>query len=165
MDRLKVSYKALNSEEKDIFLDLGCFFLGEDKEIALRVFQGLGYKDVCDCLENLHQKCLIEYHDDEIKCRTEVPFQIDGFVLSTNSNDSYDYLYLPMRDKIAMHDHIRHLARHIAREEFGVLPPLKPLRLSCSNDIEEFMLKLQVSTIMECFDITRTEKQCLAHLL
>jgi hypothetical protein len=64
MDTLKVSYEALNSEEKEIFLDLGCFFLGEDKELAVRVFEGLGYKDVCDCLENLRQKCLIEYHDD-----------------------------------------------------------------------------------------------------
>jgi hypothetical protein len=64
VDTLKVSYEALNSEEKEIFLDLGCFFLGEDKEVAVRVFEGLGYKDVCDCLENLRQKCLIEYHDE-----------------------------------------------------------------------------------------------------
>jgi hypothetical protein len=64
MDTLKLSYQALNSEEKDIFLDLGCFFLGEDKELAVRVFEGLGYEDVWDCLENLHQKSLIENHDD-----------------------------------------------------------------------------------------------------
>jgi hypothetical protein len=80
---------------------------------------------------------------------------MDGFMDSNFSrkiishdsegNYDYDYLYPAKRDKIRMHDHIRHLARHIAREEYGVLPTLKPLRLSCSDDVEELMLKLQVS--------------------
>lgn len=119
VDTLKVSYEALNAEEKAIFLDVGCFFLREDKELAVHVFEGLGYRDVYDCLENLRQKCLLEYQDD---------------LQSDNKEKT---------QKIAMHEHLRQLARHIAREEFGVLPSLNPLRLSYLDDIEESMLKLQ----------------------
>jgi hypothetical protein len=45
--------------------------------------------------------------------------------------------------KLTMHDQLRELARHIAREEYRVFPICNPLRLSSSNDIEE-MLQSQV---------------------
>jgi len=42
-----------------------------------------------------------------------------------------------------MHIQVKGLARHIAREEFFEFANHKPLRLSCSSDIEE-MIQLQV---------------------
>jgi len=89
----------------------------------------------------------------KLKADRKKILKIDGLVRSnlsmqiishdSNGNYDYDYLYPGKRDKIRMHDHIRQLARHIAREEFGVLPTRKPLRLSSLNDVEELMLKLQ----------------------
>jgi hypothetical protein len=35
VDTLKVSYEALRGDEKEIFLDLGCFFPREDKEVTV----------------------------------------------------------------------------------------------------------------------------------
>jgi hypothetical protein len=64
INTLKVSYEALKKEEKEIFLDIGCFLAGEDRELVVQVLEGLGYYYVRDCLESLHQKCLLEYNYD-----------------------------------------------------------------------------------------------------
>jgi len=46
INTLKWSYSAMKTEEKMVFLDIGCFLVGEDSELAVRVLEGLGYKDV-----------------------------------------------------------------------------------------------------------------------
>lgn len=43
INTLKWSYRALNMEEKEMFLDIGCFFAGEDRELAIRALEGLGF--------------------------------------------------------------------------------------------------------------------------
>ena len=50
-----MSYDFLNSEEKEMFLDIGCFFVGEDRNLAVRALDGLVYNDVWDCIESLCQ--------------------------------------------------------------------------------------------------------------
>jgi hypothetical protein len=64
INTLKVSYEALSKEKKEMFLDIGCFLVGEDRELPVRVLEGLGYSDVRDCLESIRQKCLVEYNYD-----------------------------------------------------------------------------------------------------
>lgn len=50
----------------------------------------------------------------------------------------YNDLSLKYRGyKLAMHDQLRQLARHIARQEFRVMPTHNPLRVSSSKDIVE----------------------------
>jgi hypothetical protein len=71
---LKVSYNALNDEEKEAFLDIGCFLVGEETELAIRVLEGLYGINIVHSLERLHQKCLVDLDydvqsDDEIECR------------------------------------------------------------------------------------------------
>jgi hypothetical protein len=65
INSLKVSYEALDPEEKEVFLDIGCFLVGEKKELAIRVLEGL-YEDIRigHYLESLHQKCLVDFHYD-----------------------------------------------------------------------------------------------------
>ncbi|XP_057852039.2 disease resistance protein RPV1 [Cryptomeria japonica] len=61
--RLKVSYDALGDEEKEIFLDIACFFNGEEKTLVLTVWdasRGNGLQS----WERLLNKCLVELDDD-----------------------------------------------------------------------------------------------------
>jgi hypothetical protein len=56
IEALKVSYDALNDEEKEAFLDIGCFLVGEETELAIRVLEGLYGINIVHYLERLHQK-------------------------------------------------------------------------------------------------------------
>jgi len=53
--RLQISYDALDTEEKQIFLDIACFFMEEDRDTAIRIW---------DCglsgFQNIQNKCLVE---------------------------------------------------------------------------------------------------------
>lgn len=74
IQNLKVCYDALNDEEKEAFLDIGCFLVGEETELAITVLSGLYGSNIVHSLESLHQKCLVDFHydvqsDDEIECR------------------------------------------------------------------------------------------------
>ncbi|CAN6453196.1 unnamed protein product [Victoria cruziana] len=40
---LKISYEKLDAEEKCIFLDLACFFIGMDREDAIHIWEGCGF--------------------------------------------------------------------------------------------------------------------------
>ena len=40
---LKVSYDGLNDKEKNIFLDIACFFKGEDKDYVMEILDGCGF--------------------------------------------------------------------------------------------------------------------------
>ena len=37
---LKISYDALDTEEKQIFLDIACFFIGEPRDTVIRIWDG-----------------------------------------------------------------------------------------------------------------------------
>eukprot|EP00253_Pinus_taeda_P001263 PITA_01263 len=58
-ERLKISYNALDGEEKQIFLDIACYFIGEDRDLAIRVWDGSGWNGLVGLL-NLESKCLVE---------------------------------------------------------------------------------------------------------
>ncbi|KAH9289390.1 hypothetical protein KI387_033507 [Taxus chinensis] len=57
--RLRASYDALDPEEKNIFLDIACFFIGEKKSLAIAVWDGSGWSGV-HSWETLMNKCLVE---------------------------------------------------------------------------------------------------------
>jgi len=128
INSLKVSYEALDPEEKKVFLDIGCFFVGEEKELAIRVLEGLHDSSrIGDHLESLHKKCLVNFdYDVQLVRKRKYP------------KIGYNYVCL----SITMHSQLRELARHIAREEFRDFPTRNPLRLGSSTDME--MLRSQV---------------------
>eukprot|EP01018_Ginkgo_biloba_P032065 Gb_09090 [translate_table: standard] len=41
---LQGGYDSLSEEEKEIFVDIACFFLGEDKNLAIRIWNGSGWR-------------------------------------------------------------------------------------------------------------------------
>lgn len=57
--RLKISYDSLDDEEKEIFLDIACFFVGEDKDTVIRISQGSGWEGSLG-IANLENKCLVK---------------------------------------------------------------------------------------------------------
>ena len=65
-DLLRVSFDGLDNFEKDVFLDIACFFIGTDKDFALKIL------DSCDfyatsAVTNLHDRCLITIVDNGVQ--------------------------------------------------------------------------------------------------
>ncbi|GLJ45656.1 hypothetical protein SUGI_0961010 [Cryptomeria japonica] len=58
-NRLKVSYDALDHEEKEAFLDAACFFIGEEKTSAIAAWDGSTGSGLCSW-ESLLNKCSVE---------------------------------------------------------------------------------------------------------
>ncbi|GLJ21903.1 hypothetical protein SUGI_0409510 [Cryptomeria japonica] len=56
---LSVSFKELDEEEQEIFLDIACFFIGEQKSLAIAVWDASGWSGVYSW-EILENKCLVE---------------------------------------------------------------------------------------------------------
>lgn len=56
---LRISYDSLDEEEKEIFLDIACFLRGEDKDTAISIWNGSGWKGSLG-IANLESKCLVE---------------------------------------------------------------------------------------------------------
>ena len=44
---LKASYDGLDDKEKNIFLDITCFFKGEDKDYVMKLLDGCGFFSLC----------------------------------------------------------------------------------------------------------------------
>eukprot|EP00253_Pinus_taeda_P001240 PITA_01240 len=56
---LKISYDALDNEERQIFLDIACFFIGENKDTAIRIWDGSNWEGSLG-LWKLENRCLVE---------------------------------------------------------------------------------------------------------
>ncbi|GLJ45356.1 hypothetical protein SUGI_0954690 [Cryptomeria japonica] len=106
--RLKVSYDALDEEEKEMFLDVACFFIGEDKSRAIAVWDGSGWSGLHG-FETLLNKCLVELVEEEV-------YYLGSFEMVN-------------RTRIRMHDHLRDMGREIASRH-------APYRLWCPQQID-----------------------------
>lgn len=114
IDRLKGSYEALDPEEKKVFLDIGCFLVGEEQKLAIQVLKGLYANiNIEENLRRLRRKCLVR----------------DPMIGDNHSGPSLDMISMP--------DPLSRLARDIARKEFST--PDRPQRFSCSNDIKTML--------------------------
>ncbi|GLJ15771.1 hypothetical protein SUGI_0259690 [Cryptomeria japonica] len=58
-ERLKLSYDALDKEERETFLDVACFFIREKKSLVTAVWDGKSRSGL-HSLERLRNKCLVE---------------------------------------------------------------------------------------------------------
>jgi Leucine-rich repeat (LRR) protein len=60
---LEISYDALSGEERQIFLDVACYFIGEDTDMAIRIWDACGWKGSVGLL-NLQNKSLVDVDRD-----------------------------------------------------------------------------------------------------
>ncbi|XP_059077656.1 disease resistance protein RPV1 isoform X3 [Cryptomeria japonica] len=115
------SYESLNGREKEAFLDIAHFLMGEDRGLVERVLDGLLNDDGFQCLKTLHRKCLVELKSADI---------IRQRGLGDDSVDWSGGIWRRAKwsSKIRMHDLVRDLARQIGRRQELAL------RLCCSSD-------------------------------
>ncbi|KAH9288621.1 hypothetical protein KI387_032738 [Taxus chinensis] len=57
--KIKISFDALSYEQKQIFMDIACFFIGKPKSMAIRIWKALGWSGELG-LQTLKDKCLVE---------------------------------------------------------------------------------------------------------
>lgn len=57
-DSLKISYDPLDPQEKEVFLDIACFLIEEDKDQAISVWDGSRWAGSVN-LQNLEEKCIV----------------------------------------------------------------------------------------------------------
>lgn len=61
--KLKISFDALDDTEKDIFLDIACFFIGMAKNCASRILDGCGFFSEIG-ISVLNRRSLITFNED-----------------------------------------------------------------------------------------------------
>ncbi|XP_043699903.1 disease resistance protein L6-like [Telopea speciosissima] len=61
--KLRISYEGLTYEEKEMFLDIACFFIGMDKNIAFYIWNGCDFFPG-DGIENLCLKSLVKIGEE-----------------------------------------------------------------------------------------------------
>lgn len=86
---LQISYDALQMDEKQIFLDIACCFVWKERDTAITIWDGCGWKGSL-VFRSLQNKNLVE-----------VDSEMDHFVII---------------NKIRMHDHLIDLGRKLAKD-------------------------------------------------
>ncbi|GLJ33364.1 hypothetical protein SUGI_0671230 [Cryptomeria japonica] len=89
--RLKISFDSLDDEQKQVFIDIACFFVGKQTSVAESVLEASGW-NAHNAIERLKDKCLVE--------------------------EKIESLSLGLKEKaeLSMHDHLRDLGREMAHE-------------------------------------------------
>jgi Leucine-rich repeat (LRR) protein len=69
--RLKISFDALHQDEQKIFLDIACFFIGEERDMAIRIWDGSGWNGLLG-FQHLQKGCLVEVIENKIRMHEQL---------------------------------------------------------------------------------------------
>ncbi|XP_042512354.1 disease resistance protein RUN1-like isoform X2 [Macadamia integrifolia] len=67
LEKLQISYNALDDSNRTIFLDISCFFIGEDKNIVITILDACGLSGEVG-IKHLIEKSLITIDEDNRLC-------------------------------------------------------------------------------------------------
>eukprot|EP00253_Pinus_taeda_P005776 PITA_05776 len=122
---LKISYNSLNQKEQQIFLDIACFGIGEERDKWVRIWGGF------TGLQTLEDRCLVEVEVKE-ETRWMVSGRLDVKVVDVKMK------------RMRMHDHVRDMGRNIAEEEVSM-----PRRLWRSvEDVHDLFEEQSLSSVI-----------------
>ncbi|GLJ07534.1 hypothetical protein SUGI_0069260 [Cryptomeria japonica] len=99
-DTLKISYDPLEEDQKQIFMDVACFFIGEEVSKAISIWKASGWRAE-HALQTLKDKCLVDV-------------QIRYIMMSPGTSCHYEPTLV-----LKMHDHLRDLGREMADKEMS----------------------------------------------
>nr|XP_043619955.1 disease resistance protein RPV1-like [Erigeron canadensis] len=131
---LKISYDALEEDQKDIFLHVACLLKGEKKKRAIIILESLGYRAKIG-LGVLEKKSLITFCDGH-----KYYDRNDAY------DDDNDKRLLDMHDDdndkrlLDMHDHVEEMGMHIVRSLYPDEPERHKL-LWINHEIETIVDK------------------------
>ncbi|XP_057855495.2 TMV resistance protein N isoform X2 [Cryptomeria japonica] len=94
MQTLKISFDSLDAEQKQVFMDVACFFVNKSRHMALRIWEASGWRAE-HTLQILIDKCLVEVQ------------------VGRTYWNGFDSENIPL---LRMHNHIQDLGREIAAE-------------------------------------------------
>ncbi|XP_031505608.1 disease resistance protein RUN1-like isoform X2 [Nymphaea colorata] len=85
--RLRISYDELDEDEKGIFLDIACFFIGMNRETAITIWQACGFFPRIE-IKTLMQRCLIKIDEhDRLEMHDQLRDMGRGIVREENPLD------------------------------------------------------------------------------
>ncbi|XP_059070356.1 disease resistance protein Roq1-like [Cryptomeria japonica] len=127
MKSLKISFDGLDREEKQIFMDIVCFFHAKLKDMAITIWKASQWRTAEHSVQRLIEKCLVEVEEKE----------------------SYTFRWVKGH-VFRMHDHLRDLGRQMEDEK--AVPP----RLWQSEHLrsmqEKGFKKILQETNHRCYD-------------
>ncbi|GLJ14936.1 hypothetical protein SUGI_0243760 [Cryptomeria japonica] len=130
MQCLKISFDSLEEEEKQIFMDIACFFSGKSKDMAIRIWKASQWKWAEHAVQILLDKCLVEVEHDE--------------------NEATYSFRKERGDVFRIHDHLRDLGRQMADK--CLTPPRLWRAESLSSMQEKGFRKILEETNDRCYD-------------
>ncbi|CAN6866913.1 unnamed protein product [Brassica oleracea] len=66
VDAIKRTYDTLNDSEKNIFLDIACFFQGENVDYVMQLLEGCGFSPHVG-IDSLIEKCLVAITENRVR--------------------------------------------------------------------------------------------------
>ncbi|KAI3967387.1 hypothetical protein MKW92_004665 [Papaver armeniacum] len=84
--QLRFSFDALDVSEKKIFLDIAIFFIGEDKEMAIRIWDAMQWDGSVGVL-SLQQRCLVKVDNCHFKMHDQLRQMAEKIVEEENTEN------------------------------------------------------------------------------
>ncbi|XP_031273325.1 disease resistance-like protein DSC1 [Pistacia vera] len=107
---LKVSYDGLDNKQKQVFLDIACFFKGCERELIEEVLDARGFTARI-CIDVLIERSLITTSSNIVTTSTNIRTTSSN-IMTTSPN-----IITTSSNIITMHDLLQEMGREIVREE------------------------------------------------
>ena len=91
---LRISYDSLDEEEHKIFLDIACFFIGDDRDRWIRIWDASGWEGF-QGFRTLQEKCLVEVDSKNI-IRMHNHLRVMGRDITASSRSMARRLWQPI---------------------------------------------------------------------